>query len=58
MTDLLQYSEYGFNIQYSHITYQYINTLCKNAMLGRAEWAERILIALFTSFALDEGKKR
>jgi len=26
-------------------------------MLGKAEWAEKILKALFTSFALDGGKR-
>jgi hypothetical protein len=36
---------------------QNINAFCVNAMLGKAEWAERILKALFTSFALDGGKR-
>ena len=36
---------------------QNTKTLCMNIILGKAEWAERILKALFISFALDGGKR-
>jgi hypothetical protein len=36
---------------------QNINILCMNAMLGKEEWAERIMKTLFTAFALDGGKR-